>query len=735
MMSLTVLGSPSAADHIPTNPTGGWTPLPFVTAEARAAGVRLGGEGCQWPQSIEVDAVDGRLMLFLTDVGGLWRSLDGAQTWEPCNVGFTPRGANDAAIDPHFPSRVIAVGMNSMSSPVNGLYLSEDSAASWRPVQRVPMSGFADRRRKVAFDPTTRDDAAGMTRVVYWSRTDERHKPDNWGGMTIDPGLYRSDDGGRTWQRLSQHADEAAGHSSIDVTPDTGRLLAGNDRGIFVSDDRGETFRQVDDQPITSLSVSPKRPGHVFATRADAVLHSTDHGETWVALKTTGLDEPLRHPDGTRSENARTGVRFQDIAVSPADPDRIAMTSDADNWRFGRHVSHDGGKTWHTAAVEAGHAFMPQNERHGVYAWHPTDPERVWSFGGDWPSASVDGGHTYTWAGEGQNAVYVAGRFSLNPHHPGLLFLASQDYNGAVTEDHGHTWRYTNITGLGWGGFNYGGVAISPDVIVTGEADGGWGVPRQLRISRDGGSTWADVPGLTWVSDRSKPSYGTDSGLIHPLNPDIAFVGPFRTDDGGQTWHRPAGCSGAIAADNQGHVYGILARPDDTDLVVSRDAGATWQKLLTVPGTIKDLAVSPNGSHLFLASRDRLWRVPTDLDPQTVLGNPLTLIDTPPTDTGRYRIATVAVDPRFPDGRVLYAGQRIDLHVASHGVLRSTDGGQTWTNLNRTDPLDGNTLDGGREPQCIRVDPHTGDLYVTTGCYGVWRYPATPLDNDTDSRP
>ena len=156
-------------------------------------------------------------------------------------------------------------------------------------------------------------------------------------------------------------------------------------------------------------------------------------------------------------------------------------------------------------------------------------------------------------------------------------------------------------------------------------------------------------------------------------------------------------------------------------MVVSDDDGQTWAELLEVDGPIDDLATTPDGSTVYIASQSRLWRYRVDGDTRHVLGNPLVLIDTPPTSTGRHRIDSVAVDPHNPS--TVFAGQRIDLHAADIGVMRSDDAGATWVNLNAGAPLQpGKIIDGGREPQCIRIDPHTGDLWATTGCYGVWVY-------------
>ncbi len=284
-----LLALPAAAD---------WIRVPLVTADALADGVRLGGEGCQWPYDVEIDGTDGSLAIFATDVGGMWRSLDGGETWEPCNVGHTPRGSSAVSIDPNFPTRVLSDGMNSMGSAMNGLYLSEDAAASWEPVLRAKLSNFRDRRQKFAWDASTRDDDASLTRVVYWSRTEE-HNRKNWGEFEYLPGLYRSEDGGRTWTRLGDEASAVAGHSHLAVDPKSGRLYAGNDRGLFASDDLGESFHRVFDEPCTGVTTSPARPGTVWLTTVDGVMRSPDGGAD------------LRRPERPRPRRAAAWPRWR----------------------------------------------------------------------------------------------------------------------------------------------------------------------------------------------------------------------------------------------------------------------------------------------------------------------------------------------------------------------------------------------------------------------------------------
>ncbi len=618
---------------------GTWKPLAWVTQEARDQGVRIGGEGAQWPQSIACDAVDGTFLIFATDVGGLWRSTDSGVTWEPCNVGHTPRGSSGVSMDPFYPERVLSVGSNSMASEWNGLYLSEDRAASWRAVQLESISGRADRRRQLAFDRSSVDHGARMTRRVYWSRTQERGK-NITGPLDVNPGLYRSDDGGRTSARLGP-ASDIAGHSALVVHPTSGRLYAGNASGLWISDNGGEAFEQVFDRPVTGVSVSVSQAETVWVSRPDGVSRSLDAGRTWEDLPTTGLTEPLNDSQGAVLSRVRTEVEFASISVSPSDPMRMAMRSTADDWQWHRHVSHDGGQTWQTARVDPALTFFPQNVRQAMFAWHPTDADRLWSYGGDWVTGSTDGGKTYRWVGEGQNAVYVGGLFSPNVHHPGLLFLSSQDYNGAVTFDHGHTWEYNDVSGLEWGGFNYAGLALSPKVFVAGNSQG-WHSARSLRVSDDAGQTWAEAGAAggeagtqpasaryAWTGDKKRDDFGYDVGLVHPENADVAFVARFRTADRGQTWQAMEGCAGVFTSDAQGRCYGVRVSGPTSTVVMSEDLGVTWTAVLDVNGGVDDLSVTPAGDRLYVVSRGRLWFIDPQANFKTFVGEPMSLVETP----------------------------------------------------------------------------------------------------------
>ncbi|MBC8014718.1 MAG: hypothetical protein H7X79_03120, partial [Sporomusaceae bacterium] len=146
-----------------------WQPMPMITEQALSAGGYPGGEGCQYPISLEMDSVDGNFLLYGTDVGGIFKSYDGGGFWEPAMVGFSPRGCNDFAIDPNNINRVLAVGANSVKNSSHGIYLSTDKAMTWSSVLSQNKYGYRDTREQIAFDKSSYSPDLGYSTIAYWS--------------------------------------------------------------------------------------------------------------------------------------------------------------------------------------------------------------------------------------------------------------------------------------------------------------------------------------------------------------------------------------------------------------------------------------------------------------------------------------------------------------------------------------------------------------------------------------
>jgi hypothetical protein len=162
----TALSTLHGDDSVQAQP---WQQLPIVTQTTLNAGFR-GGEGGQVIRSLAISSSDPNFLMMGTDVGGLYRSLNGGQRWEPCNVGWHTRGANAFAIDPRNANRVLGAGGNSIDWKVgevgvNGLYLSTDKASSWKHVLPMPEAHGGS----IAFDAGSFDAARGFCTVAYFA--------------------------------------------------------------------------------------------------------------------------------------------------------------------------------------------------------------------------------------------------------------------------------------------------------------------------------------------------------------------------------------------------------------------------------------------------------------------------------------------------------------------------------------------------------------------------------------
>ncbi len=633
--------------------------MPLRSPEQKAAGISPGGEGCQWPRALDYSPYDPNFLLLGIDVGGVYRSVDGGKTWRQSSAGCFARGMNAFAFDPKNPRRVLGLAGNGgdwnpgWGKSPNGIYLSTDRATTWKHVQPFPEgTGGA-----LAFDRT-------KPHVAYC--------------LTRTSGLWRSDDAGATWKKLG---DGARDGGRLKVHPKSGAVFVGDSEGLRVSVDGGRSFRPVRPGPVFGLDFHPS--GLLLLCGPDGIFASEDSGRRWRKLPARGVEQG--------------GKPIQNVTVSPADPRRLTCWVEGDNYRWVRSVSRDGGNTFAPITFDLKGFAFPNNVRQGYFAWHPSRPETVFGIGGDIVTRSDDGGRTFRWAANGYNGVMLGGHFQFSTHAPTTVFLAFQDYNGAFTTDDGATWNYRDVSGKGWGGYCYGGHTVDGRTLWCGDAEG-WGAPRKLRISRDGGATWSfakDAAGkeIVWS--------GADVSASDPLDPKVLFASNWRSADGGASWEPMGDCDAVFAHAPDGKT--LFGKKGDT-VVRSTDAGRSWEKVADVSGGLRDLAWDDTRQRLYVASEDRLkvfekgaWRT----------------IPVPADSRGATHVRTVAVDPVDP--RVVYIGGSADIYKTDVTVCRSVDAGATWENLT--------VGDGPFEVNAMRVHPKTRELWVNGQCFGMWRLP------------
>jgi photosystem II stability/assembly factor-like uncharacterized protein len=524
---------------------------------------------------------------------GVYKSTDGGDQWT--FVGLEGVGLI-GAVEVHPVDQdvvfVAAIGNPFASSPERGLYRSTDGGGSWQAVLQVSeRTGVVD----VEYCP-------GDPQVVYATAWQAERKPWTIVSGGEEGGVFRSLDGGTSWQKLSQGLPAGiVGKADLAVSPaapDRVYLLieaSGDAGGVYVSDDRGSTFRQVSaDRGLrlrpfyyTNIDCSPTDGDDVFVS-ATRFHRSRDGGKTWRTLRTTHADH-------------------HDLWIDPTDPDVWIQGNDG-----GAAVTRDGGLTWSSLdnqpTAELYQVAVDNRSPYWLYAGqqdnttirvpsaapyrHPAGASGFWQAVGGCETgpavpSPVDPNVVfsackgrfavyYTETGEeqhfdvgaanmyGHNPRDLMFRFqrvapiTISPHDPERIFHASQFLH--VTTDRGRNWQQISpdltanlpeyqvisgspitrdITGEEIYSTIYE-VAESPlqrGLLWVGSNDG------LVHVSRDGGANWSNVtpaglpPGGRVQTIEPSPHTASRAYacvLRYQLGDFRPWV--FRTDDFGRSW-------------------------------------------------------------------------------------------------------------------------------------------------------------------------------------------------------
>ena len=480
---------------------------------------------------------------------GIWKSLDAGETWAYVGLKeaqYIPR----LRVHPDNPDLVYAAALGHLFGPneERGVYRSEDGGETWEKILYVSAdAGACD----LVLDPVN-------PRIIYASTWRVRRTPYSLesGGPGSD--LWKSKDGGDTWEKLTGKEGmperpigiigvslSAADHKKIYA------LIEAPEGGLFVSNDAGENWRRVNDDRslrqrawyYTRVNVDPDDENTVYVLNV-GFHKSTDGGRSF---------ERIRTPHGDH----------HDLWIDPLDSRVMAVADDG-----GVQVSHDGGDSWST--------MMNQ------------------------PTAQFY-------------------RVTTDEHFPYRIYGAQQDNSTVRIES--QSFGYGGITEDNWestAGGESGWIAPDPDNndIVYGGSYGGY----LVRYNHETGETrrvdvWPDNP-MGWGADSLDQRFQWNFPILFSrYDNDLLYAASnylFKTTNEGQSWERispdltrndpsrmgPSG--GPITKDNTGVEYygtifyvtesageqGVIWCGSDDGLVhITRDAGNTWTDV-TPPGDI-----------------------------------------------------------------------------------------------------------------------------------------------------
>ncbi len=546
--------------------------------------------------------------------GGVWKTVDGGQSWKSVSDDFFGGSIGSVAVSEWDPN-VVYVGGGEVTlrgnvSHGSGMWKSDDAGKTWQSV------GLKDSRHipRIRIHPKNPD-------LVYAAVLGHLFGPNQ------ERGVYRSGDGGKTWENILFVSNEAG---AVDLAMDPT-----NPRVLFAS------FWNVDRTPYSLNSGGP----------GSGLWKTTDGGDHWTEL--TGQDNGL--PGGT--------LGIIGVTISPVNPDRIWAIIEAE--KGGVYRSEDGGEHWNRInderklrqrawyysriyadtqnedivyvlnvsfwrSKDGGKTYdrisTPHGDHHDFWI-DPDDASRVIVGDDGGAQVSFDAGGSFTPYDNQPTAQFY--RVTTDNHFPYRIYGGQQD-NSTVRIDHtarsknARNWESTAGGESAW----IAPHPENPDIVYGGSYDGYLMRMNHATGERRNVNPWPDNPMGHGAEDYTYRFQWNFPIRISRHDPGVVFTGAnvlFKTSNEGQTWepispdltrNDPStlkSSGGLITQDNtsveyygtiftfaEGSEPGVIWTGSDDGLIhLTRDGGAHWSdvtpdgKIMPEWMQVNDMVVHP----------------------------------------------------------------------------------------------------------------------------------------------
>jgi photosystem II stability/assembly factor-like uncharacterized protein len=676
---------------------------------------------------------NGRITVYVGAAsGGVWKSVNGGTTFKPMFDKQTSQSIGAIAIDPKNPKTIWAGTGESWTrnsvSVGDGIYKSTDGGENWTNMGLKE----SERISKILIDPNDSNTVYACVPGKLWSDSDDR-------------GLYKTTDGGSTWNKILKGANLSTGCSMISMSPENPKMLyagmwdfrrkgwtfrsggenstAASGSGLFVSSDGGATWKDLDEKSAQGLpakpwgrvavTVAPSKPGVVYAlieANRSALFRSDDGGKTW------------QERDRSNWMVWRP-FYFGNLIVDPKNENKIYKPD------LVLIMSEDGGKSFSVISQSAHGDFHdvwvdPDNTDHLIAG----DDGGIWY--------SYDGGNTW-WKGYNLpiSQFYHVSVDQADPYHVygGLqdnsVWVGDSQYPGGITNS-----RWENL----FGGDGFWAFADPSDPnYVYAESQGG----NVGRVNRTTLEARFIKPEPNYGEGKLRFNWNTPIHMS-PNEKGTVYIGAqflFRTRDHGQTWDRISPDlttndpekqkqeeSGGVTVDNsyaEMHttIYSISESPrdgqtiwagtDDGNLQLTRDGGKSWTNVV---GNVTNL---PKASWVS-------WVEASLYDPATAYAafDRHTFGDMRPhvyktSDYGKTWTSIVNADSGVRGFAHVIKEDTVSPNMlflgTEFGLWISLDGGKQWAQYRGRDFPQVPVRD-------IVVHPRESDLVIATHGRGIW---------------
>jgi len=591
--------------------------------------------------------------------GGVWRSNDYGRTWNPIFDSQPSQSIGAIAVSPSNPNIIYVASGEGLQRPDlsvgDGIYKSIDGGKTWTHL------GLRDGQQIPALAIDIHDPNRIFAAVLGHPY-----------GPNPERGIFRSTDGGATWQKVL-YKDENTGGSDVEIDPSNPDIIyaslwqsrlgpwedsnafSGTGGGLFKSTDGGNTWKKLtkglpDDLVQINVAIAPNQPSRLYASLATTkpseyasgkglgFYRSDDGGESWTQI--------------TNDPRPAMKIGGGDLPVPKVDPKNADVVYSASIVTV---RSIDGGKTWMSIRG------APGGDDYQNLWINPEHPNIILLVADQGAIVSVNGGETWSsWYNQPTAQIYHASVMDTFPYkvcggqqESGSVCILSRGNDGEITF---RDWHPVGVIEYGY---------VAPDPL---DQDIVYGAGRN-EVSRFHWST-GQVENVTPIPIRGDYRVDrTEPIMFSPVDPHVLYSAAnvvFETKDGGRSWQ-------TISPDLARERPGVPASVGDQ---ATLNPKAEKQR-----GAVYALAPSfKNSNTLWAGTDDGLVWTTKDGGKNWKNVTPIGL-------TAWSKVTQISAS-HFDDETAYVSVSRLRVDDMHPYIYRTHDGGNTWLNITRGLPDD-----------------------------------------------